>query len=364
MSRRTFLSMTGAALLAGCSSSSTSGVGTATPGGSPTLAPGKVLLPAARIEPDNAGQVAVLGVLDTQTSPVRGIAWSPDGSTLALSAYQNAQLWDVTAGQRMATLRGHTDEIDGIAWSPDGAMLATASRDGSVRLWDAHQHTALKVLRSATNPAPIISVAWSRDSRKLASGNGVGVVQLWDAATGNRLATWNGPPSDNSSPRFLAEAVYGIGWSPDGQRIAANRYDDYLRIWEARSGKSIAVLATLTGPNGLAWSPDGRLLSVGTDTGTIQIWNTQTWKNSATLLPPGDSAGWTYSVPWTPDGQLLAASRQDGTLQLWNAGTGKKLASLTGHTSSIWAAAWSPDGLRLASGSDDGTARLWGVHQA
>ena len=243
-------------------------------------------------------------------------------------------------------------------------MLATASRDGSVRLWDARQHTTLKVLRSAVNPAPMISVAWSPDSRRLASGNGVGVVQLWDATTGNQLAAWNAPAAGDTSTRSLAQAVYGIGWSPDGQHVAANRYDNYLRIWEAQSGKSVVVLPTLTGPNGLAWSPDGRLLSVGTDTGAIQLWNTQTWKNTASPLQPGDSAGWTYSAPWTPDGRLLAASRQDGTLQIWNAGDGKKLASLTGHTSSIWAAAWSPDGLRLASGSDDGTARLWGVRQA
>src|ERR1051326_3950217 len=127
MSRRAFLGAVGAALLAGCGAPSPSSGGSARDG-TPTLAPA---VPASRIEPENASRMTLLGVLHAETTPVRGLAWSPDGSTLAMSAYQSAQLWDVKTGQRLATLRGHTSGVDWVAWSPDGSMLATASLDGT-----------------------------------------------------------------------------------------------------------------------------------------------------------------------------------------------------------------------------------------
>lgn len=354
LSRRAFLGLTGAAFLTACTSTPT--------GPTPTPTP-RMLLPTERVTPENAGRVTSLGVLPAKRKPVRGLAWSPDSSLLALSAEREAEVWEVKTAQRLATLQGHTSEIDGTAWSPDGSMLATVSRDNTVRLWDARQYKALKVLQNAASPEAMISVAWSPDSSKLVSGDGKGAVQVWDVSSGKSLAAWNDPPIKGTPTRPLAYAVYGLGWSPDGLRIAANRYDGITRIWEAQTGKSVAHLQTLIGPNGLAWSPNGRMLSVGTDSGAIQVWDTQTWKNTSTLLQEGDSHGWTYAVPWSPDGRLLASSRYDALVQIWDFTTGKELANLQGHNEPIWAAAWSPDGLWLASGSDDGTARLWGVRR-
>jgi WD40 repeat protein len=68
--------------------------------------------------------------------PVKGVAFSPSGKTLASgSADKSVKLWAVQGGKDSCTLRGHNDEVLAVAFSPDGATLASASRDKTIKLW-------------------------------------------------------------------------------------------------------------------------------------------------------------------------------------------------------------------------------------
>jgi ribosome assembly protein SQT1 len=44
-------------------------------------------------------------------------------------------IWDITDGEVIEKLTGHTDSVTSIAFSTDGEMIATGGMDGKVRVW-------------------------------------------------------------------------------------------------------------------------------------------------------------------------------------------------------------------------------------
>ena len=63
-------------------------------------------------------------------------------------------------------------------------------------------------------------------------------------------------------------------FSPDGSRIVTASLDQTARIWDAASGKEIAVLRGHKNPvNYAAFSPDGSRIVTASDDKTARIWD-------------------------------------------------------------------------------------------
>ena len=67
----------------------------------------------------------------------KSLVFSPDGTILVSGLGSGAiQLWDVTTGDRIATLDGHTQKVGTLAFSSDGKTLVSTAADGTILLWD------------------------------------------------------------------------------------------------------------------------------------------------------------------------------------------------------------------------------------
>ena len=65
------------------------------------------------------------------------LVFSPDGAVLVNGLDHGAiQLWDVTTGDAIAVLDGHTQKVETLAFSPDGKTLVSTAADGTILLWD------------------------------------------------------------------------------------------------------------------------------------------------------------------------------------------------------------------------------------
>ncbi len=106
------------------------------------------------------------------------IAYSPDGTRLAVGSHIGIWLYDTTTYQEVALLTGHTRRVLSVAFSPDGKTIVSGSDDRTVRLWEVDTGTHTRTLTGHTRR--VLSVAFSPDGKTIASGSYDGTVLLWE----------------------------------------------------------------------------------------------------------------------------------------------------------------------------------------
>jgi WD40 repeat protein/serine/threonine protein kinase len=276
---------------------------------------------------------------------VYAVTFSPDGRTLAAaSKNKTVRLWDAVTGNKLATLEGHTDEVAWVTFSPDGRTLASAGADRTVCLWDMATRQARAVLK---HDDTVVTVEFSPDGKLLASAGKDRVIRLWDAATRQVLKTLRGH----------RHRIESLAFAPDGQTLASASRDKTVKLWDLRQGKE---RMTLGGHDSwmlaVAFSHDGRLLATAGGDATVELWDAVSGQKQATLR---GHTSWVRSVAFAPDDQTVASCGHDTRVLLWDVASGTRRNLFQGHTDRVWGVAFAPDGKTLASAGADGLVKLW-----
>jgi WD40 repeat protein len=164
---------------------------------------------------------------------VRGLAFSPDGSQLAIAFGARGALFatgrgdpdgvevrDVHSDETLARLPA--DEVGSVAFSPDGRLLAGGRLGGNVLLWETDSWGRLGA-PLASRGGQLPSVAFSPDGRTLATAHDDGTVVLWEVGSQRPI----GPPLPG-----LPDAPAAARFTPDGDRLFALSATRHAIRWE------------------------------------------------------------------------------------------------------------------------------------
>ena len=249
----------------------------------------------------------------TRLPVIPALAFSPDGSLLAVAGFHEVLLWKSDGSELVGRLVGLSERVESLAFSPDGEKLA---------------------------------VTGGRPAR-------MGEVQVWAVAKRKLLL----------SVPITYDTVYGVSWSPDGTKIAFGCADNTIRAIDAKTGQQVLFSGSHNDwALDTVFSAEGtHLISVGRDMAAkLTEVATQRFVDNITSITPGALKGGLSAVARHPKRDEIVIGGSDGEPKLYR--VFRQTVRVIGDDSNlirefpplpgrIYSVAISNDGKRIAAGS-------------
>jgi len=183
---------------------------------------------------------------------VEKVAFSPDGKVLA-AIYQNSNLivWSVASAKQLLSVEA--SGVTSLAFSPNGKEIVTGNGDGTIKLWEAATGKELRSFAGHTEwegssflGPDIFSIAFSPEGKTFVTASRDGTLKLWESASGNLLRTLSGHKSE----------VRSVAFSTNGKVIVSGSLDGTIKLWSPNNDEPLASLITLDLTDWVVVTPD------------------------------------------------------------------------------------------------------------
>ncbi len=294
------------------------------------------------------------------------LATVSDDNTVMASASKDGTilLWEIGSGKLLNTIKGHTNAVTAIALCNETETLVTAHFEQPLQRWDlsTFQHKdTLQVEKDYLFPA---GITFSPDKSILIGGDDR-YIWLWDTKTQKRKLI-------QLQERSSFETIV---FSPDGHTLMfASRYGHTFPFLDGETGERKLMLnGYVKNITALAFSPNGaRIATVETlseHENGIRLWDAKTGQNLATnanvIHPTSGQRPLIRDAAFSPDGKTLASIDARCEIQFWDGETGKHKNTISTDCEN-WVEppiplVFSPDGTTLASVVDYRKIYIWDV---
>ncbi len=250
------------------------------------------------------------------------LAFDASGQRFAVGHGEDLLLY--TVGQdEPQTLGGHAGGVKSAAFAPQTNRLCTMDGAGTLRLFalpDGHELERHRGARDEQGP-----LAFSGDGHTVAVASRDGTLRLFDAETLRERARLAGTSTAEAScaPRFLDYV----------QEVVTARRDGTVQVFSTASPGEYGVLTAHDGgATSVAWGPGGQLATVGRD-GFLRTWEAEAQRPLRTVdlgldrLPMGGRLVEDVRFAGTDRIEVLAISSAGRTRLTFDADTLQQVAS-------------------------------------